>query len=293
MDSVRGPPEAGLKMSVEAITALPDSALQELRWAYKRLEHPSFAARLSDVLASPFEELLALLPKDWCKWIERSSEASIGRALRLALASMRYREPTPASLWTHKLMAVGTGAIGGFFGPLAVMAELPLTSTLMLRAIADIARSQGEDLSRAESRLACFQVFALGGRTRDDEKAEIGYYGLRITLGLHFESILQFAGPAEGVHIPAVIEFVRSVAARFGVVISDKLAVQMIPFAGALSAATLNLLFMQHFQDVARGHFIVRRLERIYGFELVKLEYERLIAAEEEAEREFSPLEGF
>ena len=72
--------------------------------------------------------------------------------------------------------------MGGFFGPLAVLAELPVTTTLMLRSIADIARSEGEDLADVQTRLACFQVFALGGRTRDDERAEIGYYGLRVSL---------------------------------------------------------------------------------------------------------------
>ena len=70
--------------------------------------------------------------------MERSSEASIGYGLRLALASMRFREPARASLWTHKLLAVGAGAVGGFFGPLTVLAELPLTTALMLRAIADV-----------------------------------------------------------------------------------------------------------------------------------------------------------
>jgi hypothetical protein len=34
--------------------------------------------------------------------------------------------------------------------------------------------------------------------------------------------------------------------------------------------------FIEHFQDVARGHFIVRRLERTYGKEVVRREYVRL-----------------
>ena len=33
---------------------------------------------------------------------------------------------------------------------------------------------------------------------------------------------------------------------------------------------------MQHFQDMARGHFTVRRLERIYGTEAVRRAYERI-----------------
>jgi hypothetical protein len=138
------------------------------------------------------------------------------------------------------------------------------------------------------------QVFALGGRTSEDEAADLGYYGLRFALGIYFErDILEYAANASGPHIPAVIEMLRAIAARFGVVISDKAAAQMVPIAGALSGATLNLIFMSHYQDVARGHFTVRRLERQYGVDRIRDEYQRLADEEAEAEKEFSPLEGW
>jgi hypothetical protein len=38
----------------------------------------------------------------------------------------------------------------------------------------------------------------------------------------------------------------------------------------------MNTLFIGHFQDMARGHFIVRRLEKIYGAEPVRLAYRDL-----------------
>jgi len=92
-------------------------------------------------------------------------------------------------------------------------------------------------------------------------------------------------------HRFADIEFVRPIATRFGVVITDKLAAQMVPVAGALSAAMLNLVFIRHYQDVAKGHFIGRRLERQYGSELIKTQYQVLVDEEIEAEKEFSPVE--
>jgi hypothetical protein len=165
---------------------------------------------------------------------------------------------------------------------------------LILRSIADIANSQGEDLEQMETRMACMQVFALGGRTRDDEAADLGYYGMRVTLGLYFErDIMEYAAGAQGPHIPAAIEFVRAIAARFGIVVTDKVAAQMVPIAGALSGAMLNLIFIRHYQDVAKGHFIVRRLERQYGSGLVKMQYQKLVDEEIEAEKEFSPVEGW
>jgi len=33
---------------------------------------------------------------------------------------------------------------------------------------------------------------------------------------------------------------------------------------------------MNHFQKIARGHFMLRRLERIYGAERVRAEFSRL-----------------
>ena len=49
-----------------------------------------------------------------------------------------------------------------------------------------------------------------------------------------------------------------------------------MPVVGAVSAAALNTIFMQHFQSMARAHFTVRRLERKYGEEFVKSHYEAL-----------------
>jgi hypothetical protein len=41
----------------------------------------------------------------------------------------------------------------------------------MLRSIADIARSEGEDLSDPEAALSCVEVFALGGPVRRQPRA--------------------------------------------------------------------------------------------------------------------------
>ena len=49
----------------------------------------------------------------------------------------------------------------------------------MLRSIADIARSEGEDLSDPESALSCVQVFALGGRAGSADASESGYFAVR------------------------------------------------------------------------------------------------------------------
>ena len=45
--------------------------------------------------------------------------------------------------------------------------------------------------------------------------------------------------------------------------------------ASALGGAAVNYAFIDHFQDVARGHFAIRRLERTYGKDIVRAEYDR------------------
>jgi hypothetical protein len=151
---------------------------------------------------------------------------------------------------------------------------------IMLRAIAEIARSEGEDLSDPETSLACLQVFALGGRAGSDDASESGYFAIRGLLAKSVTEAARFIAErgiaAEG--SPALVRLVALVASRFGVVVTQKVAAQAVPIVGALGGAAVNYAFVEHFQNVARGHFTVRRLERRYGKEAVRTEYERLAA---------------
>ena len=78
---------------------------------------------------------------------------------------------------------------------------------------------------------------------------------------------------AEGA--PVLIRFVAQIASRFGVVVTQKLAAQAVPVIGALGGAAVNYAFIDHFQEVARAHFVVRRLELRYGKDAVRTAYER------------------
>lgn len=266
----------------------------ELTWAYRHLEHPSFAARLSSVIGVPIEQAIRLLPKPWYRRVEEAAEQSVRIMMDLTINSMTKVSPDAANDSLHRLLVMGTGAVGGFFGPLMLLPELPVTTALMLRSIADIAHSQGEDLHSEEAKVACMQVFALGARTKEDRATDTGYYGLRVTLSLHFSQRLLHLGGSRGLgHVPAGMGLIRGVASRFGIVVSDKIAAQLVPVAGAVSGSLLNLIFMRHFQEIARGHFIVRRLERTHGADVVKAAYREIGKRELEASRSFSPLEGW
>ncbi|SFI22851.1 EcsC family protein [Nitrosomonas sp. Nm34] len=250
--------------------------------AYRQLEHPSMAARLTHFVGLPIERSLKLLPKTWHGNLRQGISRTLLTALESIISPLDDQPGIAAQERYHKLLAATSGALGGYFGLPAVIAELPMSTIITLRAIADIARSEGEDVSDLHTRLACLEVLALGGRTEEDNAAETGYYGLRIALALHLSKIPEKAlekGILKPSH-PTIVVLLAAIAARFGVVVTDKVAAQMVPILGALSGALVNIIFMQHFQDIARAHFTVRRLERKYGPDLVRREYDIFSRAE-------------
>jgi hypothetical protein len=266
------------KSVVPAASGFSAVDLEALRHAQRRLEHPSLAARLTGRLGAPIEKAFRALPEPWHEGLQEAMHASLERALNLAIYSLGKEGRAPRSTRYHKALGMLSGAAGGLFGLPAVLAELPVTSAIILRAIADIARGQGEDLRNPEARLACMEVFALGGRSRDDDAADAGYYSIRLALGLHFTRVPQRVLNRGIVQWspPMLVRFIAEIGARFGVVVTEKAALQMVPILGAGTGSLINLIFMEHFQDIARAHFTVRRLERLYGSELTRAEYEKL-----------------
>ena len=66
---------------------------------------------------------------------------------------------------------------------------------------------------------------------------------------------------------------------NYAATLVTKLAAQAVPVIGALGGAAMNYAFIDHFQEVARAHFVVRKLERRYGKNIVRAAYERLSTA--------------
>lgn len=258
------------------IESEPD--IEQLRLARDLLEKPGLAARISDLVGTPIERGFDLLPARWSGVVNLAARKAIEASLDLAVGSMSAGYRGPASNRLHKAAATVSGATGGAFGLMALTVELPISTTIMLRSIADIARAEGEDLDQAEARLQCLQVLALGGRSRSDDAAEVGYFAARAALARAVSeaaSHIARKGLAEK-SAPAIVRLVSQVAARFSVVVSDKVAAQAVPLIGALGGAAINVVFIDHFQDMARGHFIVRRLERNHGTEAVRRLYVEL-----------------
>lgn len=248
-----------------------------LEQAVAVLEHPNWITRLAGLAGKPVEMIGNLTPKAVSGLVTRASQKALMVALRLAVTTL-----TAKALWRsellHKVAAASSGAVGGAFGLATLPVELSVSTTLILRSIAEIARQEGEDLSSPEAALACVQVFALGGGREDANPAESSYFAVRAALAQSMAEAARFITEHGfvGQGAPVMIRLASEIATRFGIVVSQKVAAQAVPVVGALGGAAVNTAFMDHYQDLARAHFTVRRLERIYGREVVRRAYDDL-----------------
>ncbi|HNC68122.1 MAG TPA: EcsC family protein, partial [Thauera aminoaromatica] len=260
-----------MNASHETRHMLDAADLRALAEARVLLERPSLAARLSSFVGSPLEKGMARLPASWRERIGGLAHDALMKAMDTAAKTLQPAAQ-PASPRLHKLLGSVSGAGGGAFGVAGLTVEIPLSTVLIMRSILDIARGEGEDIGSAQARLAALEVFALGGNASSDDAAEAGYYAVRAALATTVsEAARHFAQKglsSEGA--PALARLITMVAARYKVQLTQKAAGMLVPGIGAAAGATINLMFMDHFQAVSRGHFTVRRLERRYGEEAVR-----------------------
>jgi len=252
--------------------------IESLKKAKKLLENPGLAMKIADILGKPVELGMKLLPAKWSGEIGNATKKALEVTLDVAIKTMDKGINSSSQDLLHKIIVMSTGAAGGFFGAPALIIELPVSTTIMLRSIADIAQSEGEDLSDLKTRLSCLEVFALGGNSEKDNLSDTGYFAVRATLAKAVTEAAEYIA-TKGIakeSAPALVKFISQIAQRYGITVSEKLAAQAIPVIGAAGGAVINLVFIDHFQDMARGHFTVRKLERKYGYEIVKSEYLKL-----------------
>ena len=258
------------------MTTLGRADLADLKRAKALLENPGLASKLSSLLGSPVEKGMKMLPASWQKGVHKATETALMKALDVAVNSLGERARSTSQDRFHRMAAAASGAAGGAFGLAALSWELPLSTTLMLRSIADIAASEGENPRHIDTKLACLTVFALGStKDRRDNAAESGYFAARAALAsavTEASAHLAKKGLAKS-GSPALVRLVAAIGARFGIVVSEKAAVQAIPIIGAAGGAMVNTVFIGHYQDMARGHFIIRRLEKIHGADPVRMAY--------------------
>jgi len=287
-----------------------EADLESLKKAVYLLEASSITQKVAAVMGRPIEAALSKMPPKTREKINGIVSDALHKATDAALATLKNERGKEASPKLNKLAAATSGALGGFFGLPALAIELPVSTTIMLRAIADIARSEGFDLSELDTKLECIQVFALGGPASEDDATETAYYSSRVSSALIIrdvaaeltaraakaaaeaaakaaataaanatqKTVIAAAESASTVTATqAIANLIEKVVVRFGGTITEAAIAKAVPLVGAATGAALNVMFTDFYQDMAGGHFIVKRLESRYGVEPVREEYMKIV----------------
>lgn len=245
----------------------------------KILEGTPFIVRLTDKIGAPIERGMKSLPEKHQSKIAELTSTSLRKALEAAVSTLDS-EQRESRKRLHMFAAAATGAVGGAFGLYSIAIELPISTTIMLRSIADIAREQGEDIRSEEVVLQCLSVFSLSSNA-SDAMGDSSYYTVRASLATLISDAAMYLASKQSskaaLTTPALVTLISRIAARFNVQVSEMAMAQLVPIIGAAGGATVNTLFIDHYQDIATAHFSIRKLERKYGPEEVKNIYNSLI----------------
>ncbi len=249
---------------------------ESLKYARALLEKDDLADKLNRAISGNIKKGLEYLPRSWNNNVISVTNKALNQAMEAALSTMDGSSSKKSSNRLHKFAVAFSGAVGGTFGIGSMVIELPISTTIMLRSIADIARSEGEQTNNGDTKLACLSVFAMGGHQDGDSRSD--YYNVRGVLSGAISEAARYlsrGGLVKG-EGPIIVKFISQIAERFGVQVSEKAAAVAIPVIGAVTGAAINTIFIDHFQNKARGHFIIRRLEKRYDKDGIKQIYESL-----------------
>jgi hypothetical protein len=254
--------------------SLSTEHLAQLSGAKALLANGSLSDKIGALFGVSIESGYASLPKNW----EAQTAAIAEDLLMLGLRGMLTTLGGASSDIFPSLMRFSaTMRLHERIAELpALTLELPVSMMLLCRSMADIARANGERSEDLDTRLACLELFALGDARRNAMSA--GYFALRTQLASstaaafdYLTNTLMVDEEADALH-----GYVAAIAEHFREQIEIHAAAEAIPGVGARRGSAVNLLLIDHFQDIARGHFTVRRLERAYGQQEVRTTYDRI-----------------
>jgi hypothetical protein len=194
-----------------------------------------------NLIGGSAENLLNRLPKSLRGNLERATLSALQQAMKAAHSS-RSLVPDQKS-WLNQAVSAAMGAAGGVGGLPTALAELPVTTTLLLRVIQGVAVEHGFDPEAENVQFDCVQVFSAAGPLSGDDGADLGFLAARVTL--------------TGKAMQTVI---HRIAPKLAVVMGQKLAAQTVPVLGAVAGAATNYAYTSYYQEMAHVHFGLRKL---------------------------------
>ena len=227
----------------EIISAPPpvDPEAEIARLAQRHEAAGGFGIQLLNIIGGQVDGLIDRLPRDVQDQLGQATHAALVQALAVASTSRRIVPDQPA--WMNRAVGSAMGAAGGFGGLPTALAELPLTTAMLLRVIEGVAVEHGFDPAAESVRFDCVQVFSAAGPLAHDDGADLGFMGARMALS--------------GAALQALV---TRVAPRLAAAMGQKLAAQTVPVLGAAAGAATNYAYVNYYTDIAHVHFGLRRL---------------------------------
>ena len=196
---------------------------------------------LLNTLGSQADGLIQRLPQAVQDGLQDATVSALNHAMT---AAHKSRDVVPDQAgWLNSAVGAAMGAVGGFGGLPTALAELPVTTTLLLRVINGVAAAHGFDPSEDNVRFDCVQVFTAAGPLEHDDSADIAFLSARVALS--------------GAAIQGIV---ARVAPRLATVLGQKLAAQTVPVLGAVAGAATNYAYTSYYTDMAHVHFGLRKL---------------------------------
>ncbi|WP_338550622.1 EcsC family protein [Roseovarius phycicola] len=237
-----------------------DARLFEL--AQRHARAGNVGIQILNTIGGQAEGLLARLPEPVRAKLGETTESALRVSMKAAHRSRDVVSETPG--WWSRALSTAMGAAGGMGGLPTALAELPVTTTVLLRAIQDVAVEHGFDPSEPGVQYDCIQIFAAAGPLDHDDGTDLAFLSTRVAV--------------TGTAVQALI---ARVAPRLATVLGQKLAAQTVPVLGAAAGAATNYAYMSYYQQMAHVHFGLRRLaiEADVAHENLVEDFRRLVEA--------------
>lgn len=207
------------------------------------------------------ETLIGYVPKGIRKRLDDVTYRGLNRAFDAAAQSRRLVRDR--GVLFNRMLSGLSGAAGGIAGIGGAMIELPLTITLLLRAILEVGSEHGFDPDSESVRVEALRVLAAAGPLAEDDSTDLGLLAARLSITGH-----------------SIQGLIAKVAPKLSISLAQKLGAQAVPVLGAIAGASINYTFTRYYQELARVNFGLLRLERETGLprEALLEAFERRVA---------------
>lgn len=274
--------------SESVVNVLNELDFADLRLAKSNLENIGSIMKGINKVGSSIESGINYLPEKQQKWLSKNVSNILFKILKSNIKTIENNKTFNTSSDSTFKAIVGLSGIGsGFFGSFNILgssifiSELYFSTRIMMRSILEIARREGEDIYDIDTQLACIQVFALGGNSTAENTANSPYYSTRKAMAKALDDAndyLKKYGVKEIKEMSMyntnpVLMMIGLIATRLTIQITEKFISRAVPIVGAASGGALNYLYIEHYQKIAKGHFVVRRLERENNKDVVQDAY--------------------